>query len=192
MAPQQDSLSGVIICPASRRPTAVRANSIAATDIFITRWAGVRCQLSRTLGTLGTLGTFGTFGLSVGCSSSWKWCPWTGKRRERGQRARSTGSQVVYEHFQLDAASRKHTGSSLGDWTETGQLPNPSLANSAASAGRALLSMRSLKQAQRVLGIRESRTNTADVSRLAPVLPNRVGSAARAAQKSDLRNAEYA
>ena len=37
----------------------------------------------------------------------------------------TTASQVVDEHFQLDAASRKHPGSSFGRWTETEQLRNP-------------------------------------------------------------------
>jgi hypothetical protein len=47
MTPQQDSLSGVIICPAYGERTAVKANSIAATTVSITRWSGRGCQLPK-------------------------------------------------------------------------------------------------------------------------------------------------
>jgi hypothetical protein len=47
MTPQQDSLSGVIICPAYREGQRLRVNSFTTNNSSITRRASTLCQLSQ-------------------------------------------------------------------------------------------------------------------------------------------------
>jgi hypothetical protein len=50
MTPQQDSLSGVIICPAYWKGQRLRVNSFTTTNTSITRCNGFGCQPGPTVG----------------------------------------------------------------------------------------------------------------------------------------------